>query len=485
MIIRRLLILFVLTVVLLLVVFAAVLLGRARWMPSHQLAVVPDATQPFKPGRMVSRIQTALQYKTVAGNTREMKKFRRHLRNKFPRMHRALKLEMVAGNTMLYRWQGANKKARPLLWLANYDVVSASEKQAAWEKPPFAGEVDETYLWGRGALDGKVLTMVMCESVEQLLREKFKPQRTMYFAFTHDGESGGLKGAAAVAALLKKRKQSFEYVMAPGGAIGKGLVPDATQPVALVGVAEKGFLSLRLSVSDPGGPSSIPSKRSSISVLGQAVKRLEERPFPPRLTATLKNMHAYVAESIPVADRVALANLWLLEPLILRRLADSASGSSQVRTTTAVTMVRSGTQDTMLAQSAEAVVNFRMLPGDTKETVLTFVASTIADPAVGIEQYGKVFAEPSAASSIQSPAFYAIQRAFRQTYDNTIVAPYMLSGMSDGRHFADIADNVYRVTPLHFAADDMRRIHGVNERVRIADLSLAAAFYMRLLKASQ
>lgn len=484
MFVRRLLVFLVLSVVLAIVVFSAVLLGRARWMPSHQLAHVEDSVKQFKPGKMVSRFQSALRLKTTVGNTAEFRRYRAFLKRSYPRMHRALKLERVSENTLLYRWKGSNSEARPILWLANYDVVGVDERMTKWQHPPFAGHIDEDYLWGRGALDGKVLSLIMAESIEQLLRDGFKPSRTLYLAFTHDSETGSKAGAAELAKLLAKRDVRLEYALAPGGAIGEKIVPDTQAPVALIGVAEKGFLSLRLSVEQQGGPSSLPGRQSSISMLGQAVKRLEDSPFPARLTPTLRRMHDYVAESMPVSDRVGLANMWLFEPLVLRRLADDQATSSQVRTTTAVTMVRSGTEDTMLARSAEAVVNFRMIQGDSKADVIRRVQQVVADPRVTVEEYGDVFAEPSVPSSIQAPAFYALQRAFRQTYKQAITSPFLLSGISDGRFFTDVADNVYRATPLHMNAEDMRRIHGANERVRLADLPLAADFYMRLVRAS-
>jgi len=169
-----------------------------------------------------------------------------------------------------------------LLLMAHMDVVPVeAATESSWHQPPFSGRVAEGFIWGRGAMDDKASVMGLLEAVEHLLESGFEPQRTVYLAFGHDEEIGGNSGAAKIAGLLQSRGLELEYVLDEGLNIFNGIVPGISAPVALIGVAEKGYLTLQLTAESPGGHSSAPPEHTAITVISRALQRLEGRPFQP------------------------------------------------------------------------------------------------------------------------------------------------------------------------------------------------------------
>jgi carboxypeptidase PM20D1 len=270
-------------------------------------------------------------------------------------------------------------------------------------------------------------------------------------------------------------------VVDEGGVIGDGLLRGITAPVALLGIAEKGFATIELSVRTTGGHSSLPPRESAIGILGAAVARLEARPLPARLAGPTAQLFERVAGALPFAQRVVFANLWATRPLVLRTLTASPTTNAMVRTTTATTVFHAGTKDNVLASEARAMVNFRIHPGDSIATVLRHVRDAIADPRVEVKLAGRFSSEPSAVSRTDSEAFRTLERSIRSVVPNALVAPYLVVVVTDSRYFADLCPNVFRFLPLRLDTSDLERIHGTNERIAIADYERAIRIYRRLL----
>src|SRR5262249_10549219 len=152
-------------------------------------------------------------------------------------------------------------------------------------------------------------------------------------------EVGGRRGAAAIAELLHRRGVEPALVLDEGGLVGEGLVAGVRAPVALIGTAEKGYLSLALSVRARGGHSSMPPAHTAIGILPAALARLEDHPMPARISGPTAEALGFLAPEMPFGARVLLGNLWLFEPLVRRGFEVSPEGNSRVRTTTAVTVV--------------------------------------------------------------------------------------------------------------------------------------------------
>jgi carboxypeptidase PM20D1 len=238
-----------------------------------------------------------------------------HLANAFPRVHSQLQREAVGEHSLLYTWIGANSALKPILLMGHLDVVPVEPgTEPEWQEDPFSGRIVDGYIWGRGAIDNKSAVLGTLEAVEMLLREGYQPTRTVYVAYGHDEETGGSEGARQTASLLRDRGIELEMVLDEGGAIGEGVIAGVSAPVALIGVAEKGFASIELSTRTEGGHSSFPPQESVIGIVSAAVTRLEKSSMPAQFDGATRQLFEQIGPHFPILQRVMFANLWLTRP---------------------------------------------------------------------------------------------------------------------------------------------------------------------------
>jgi carboxypeptidase PM20D1 len=468
-------------------VFAGVILVRTLRVGPESAAVTPAAEVAVATGA-AERLAGAIRIPTVSHenpadfDAATLQALHDYLATEYPRVHAELERETVATQSLLFTWRGTDPSAKPMLFAAHLDVVPVEPgTEQEWDEEPFGGRVADGFVWGRGALDDKPAVLGTLEAVEMLLGEGFHPVRTVYLAYGHDEEVGGMHGARAIAALLASRGVELDTVVDEGGAIVDGLVPDLAVPIALVGVAEKGFVSIALRARAAGGHSSLPARESAIGILSSAIARLEANQMPARLEGATRQLLERIGPRLPFARRAALANLWAAAPLVVRNLARSPVTNAMIRTTTAVTMFQAGTKDNVLPSQASAVVNFRVLPGDSVADVLEHVRRVIDDPRIEVEPIGAFTAEPSAVSSTVSNGFRILERTVREIVPEAIVAPYLVSVATDARHYAGLGTNVFRFVPIHLDARDIQRMHGTNERIAVRDYERAISFYRQLI----
>jgi carboxypeptidase PM20D1 len=428
------------------------------------------------------RIPTISRETPVAFNAEPFRALHAYLETAFPRVHTQLRRETVASHSLLYTWQGSDPSLRPILLMGHLDVVPVeAATRDNWKVDPFGGQIIDGFIWGRGAIDNKSAVVGMLEAVEMLLSEGFRPARTVHLAFGHDEEVGGTGGAREIAAVLKRRGVELAMVLDEGGVIGDGLLPGVSTPVAMVGIAEKGFLTVELAASTEGGHSSLPPRQSAVGIVSAAIARLEASPMPARLAEPTRQLFERIGAAAPFAQRAVFANLWLTRPLVMKKLESSPSTNAMIRTTMAATIFHAGEKDNVLPSHARAAVNFRILPGDTIASVMDHVRRVIADPRVEIRAAGRFSAEPSAVSNTESASFQKLERTIRSTTPTVIVAPYQVVVVTDARYFADLSTNVFRFLPLRLTSGDLARMHGTDERVAVRDYEQAIRIYRQLL----
>ena len=406
----------------------------------------------------------------------------RYLEESFPLVHEKLELRRFEGGSRLYRWPGLQPDAAPLLLLAHMDVVPVEPgTEAQWAHEPYSGDIADGFIWGRGVMDDKLGVVGNLEAAESLLAEGWSPRRDIYFAFGHDEEVGGESGAGAMAAYLRERGVRPTMVLDEGGAVVEGALPGVSEPVALIGIAEKGYTTVRLTVELEGGHSSMPAPEGSISVLSEALLAVQSHPLPARLEAAPRAMLETIAPAADFATRVVATNLWLLEPVLLAAMGSKPAPASTIRTTTALTIVRGGTKDNVLPARAEATINFRTLPGDTERTIVEHLRRVIDDERVVIEVTQNRPASPT--SDAEGANFEALRGIVGETFELRLVAPYLVVGGTDARHYTDLSNDVYRFLPIHFGGEeDRKRLHGTNERIAVEDAKRAVWFYRRVLE---
>jgi carboxypeptidase PM20D1 len=461
---------------------------KAMSMSSHQPAVTPLADKPVDGAAIAKILAGALEKKTVSESQAnpapadELAAMHAHLAASFPKTHEKLTKENV-GSSLLFTWKADQSKDLPIILCAHQDVVPIEPgTEDKWAKPPFAGQIDDRFVWGRGALDDKGSLVSILAAIESLVEEGFTPKRTLYLAFGQDEEIAGKEGAAKIIDLLASRGVKAEAVLDEGNPMVRGIVPNIAGDVAPIGIAEKGYLTLTLSVDLPGGHSSTPAREQALGAINEAVAKLRANPFPARLDGATEQFFSWAAPEMGFGPRLILANTWLTWPLVKRMFAKSPALDASLRTTTAVTIFKSGVKDNVIPRTAEATVNFRILPGDTTDSVIAHVRDTIDDARIKIEPQAATRQEPTKVSRIDNRMFPAIATAVREVFPGTVVAPALFLGATDGRQYLRISDDVYRFLPVPFVSEDLSRIHGTDERIEIEALKNAVRFYRRLVR---
>jgi carboxypeptidase PM20D1 len=203
--------------------------------------------------------------------------------------------------------------------------------------------------------------------------------------------------------------------------------------------------------------------------------------MPARLEGPTRQLFERIGPRFPFARRVVFANLWLTRPLVTRKLDDSSTTNAMVRTTTAVTIFQAGTKDNVLASSARAVVNFRILPGDSVVGVVEHVRRVVDDPRVDVKRVGGFSAEPSGISSTDSESFRMLERTIRSVAPEAMVAPYLVVVVTDARHYRELSSNVFRFMPIQLTPRDLERMHGTNERIAVRGYERAIRLYRQLI----
>lgn len=437
---------------------------------------------------MAERFSRALQFKTISGDdgavmdSSEFRAFLDFLQESFPLVHSSMEIQTFNEFTNLYYWEGSDASLDPILLMGHYDVVPIDSTDIdGWNYPPFSGEIADGYIWGRGTLDNKNNVMGLLETAEYLLTEGFQPARSIYFTFGHDEEIGGHDGARSVARYFQDQDISLYFVLDEGGAVVEG-ADFLDRPVASVGIAEKGYLSLELIARSRGGHSSAPPGELAIIMLSDALVKLHENQFPSRIDGAVEHMFDSVANIMPFGLRILYGNRWLFDGLLRNGLSSDPSLAPMVRTTTAPTILRAGVKDNVLPNEARAVVNFRLLPGDTFEMVKEHVTEVIANDNISIREYGTVQVPASRVSPVRSSAYEAIQQAIMDHFQDVYVTPYLVSGATDSRYFTTITENVYRFSPIRLNIDDMSIIHGTNERINKESYLDSIHFYSHLIR---
>ena len=406
-----------------------------------------------------------------------------YLRDTYPRVHEQLEVEVISDYSLLYTWRGSNPDLDAALFMSHLDVVPVEPgTEELWTHPPFSGEIADGFVWGRGALDIKCGVIVWLEAVEALLAEGMVPERTIHLAFGHDEEIGGDHGAAAIAKTLEDRGTSVAWLFDEAGTMSDDnpLLPG--QVAAMVFVAEKTYLTIKLTARGRGGHSSVPPRRTSIGKLAAAIHRLDENPMPARMTDAMRAMLAAAAPHQSFGRRFAFNNLWLTEKAILDSLLEDEMQRVMVQTSTAPTVIHGGVKDNVVPEVAEAMVNFRLVPGDSPDDVVAHVRETIDDPDVEIEALS--WSPAPAPGALDGPAFDVIRDSVTAVIPDAVILPGLLPGATDTRHFVGIAKDIYRFVPVRVTMDLMASFHGRDERMGIEHLGQAVEIAIEMVRRS-
>lgn len=448
-----------------------------------KIKVAPAA--PFDTQLAAEHLGAAVRFKTVSNQNAadnqvaEWDKLQVWLAATYPKSHAAMQKELL-GQTMVYTWPGSDPTAQPIIVMAHQDVVpvtAGTEKD--WKHDPFAGVIADGAVWGRGTIDDKGSLVALFEAMEALAVQGFKPKRTIYLVSGHDEEVGGT-GAEAAAKLLASRKVKALFTLDEGGLITSD-TPIINQPAMMIGVAEKGYVTLRVTANATGGHSSMPPKEIGTVNLSKAVVAIHQNQFPIELGGPAASMIDVFAAKAGGMTKVAAANKWLLGGLISSKMADSPTSAALLHTTIAPTMLQGSPKENVLPQSANALVNYRIAPWDSSAKVLESARAATKGLPVTVDFTERKPGEPSPVSSATSLGWQMIVASAQAGYPGIVASPYLVVGGTDSKHMAPVSDDVYRFTAISLATSETKMIHGTNEHMTVKNLESLIAFYTRLL----
>ena len=404
--------------------------------------------------------------------------FRAFLKETYPTTFTTLQhLDGGEFNILLY-WEGEDKELLPALLMAHQDVVAADDAEE-WRYPPFSATIEEGYVWGRGSFDIKGQLIAILESVERLLKEGVRPQRSWYIAFGCDEEVRGEHGAQKIAHYFHTNNIRFAFVLDEGGVVADNFISFIKRPVAVVGMAEKGFVNLSMEVTKEGGHSSSPLNPTPVGLLGRAIWRLERRKFKSEITPPIKEMLTIIGLNSSFLFSIPLLNLWLFKPLIVAIFARNQATDPLMRTTLAVTMAQGSSAPNVIAPHAKAVVNFRLLPTETTEEVVSRTKRRIN--LKGVEYTILADTPQSKITSSSTAEFNSLKRCIEETFTGVIVSPYLMTGGTDAIWFEPLSDNIFRFSPFQIEAKELKRVHAKDERLAVKNLERAILFYSELI----
>ena len=409
----------------------------------------------------------------------EFEKLEALLPKLFPLIHKKCSFEKVSNRALLYKWSGKNSSA-PTVFMSHYDVVSVDEEN--WDKPAFEGIVENGILWGRGTLDTKGTLNGIMQAAEALIADGFVPQNDIYFAFGGDEEING-HGASDIVALFKERGITPGMVIDEGGAVADNVFPGVKQPIALIGIAEKGMLNIEYTVKGGGGHASSPAPHTPVGRLSAACVRVENSPFKFRVTKPAKMLFNIAGRHSTFLYRMIFANLWCFSPA-LNLFAKLSGGelNALVRTTTAFTQMEGSKGVNVIPPVAKMASNHRILPGDTLESVVARIKKKVGDEKIEVNVINGN--NPSVISDTRCEAYDRVRSTVTETWPDVIVSPYLMVACSDSRHWGEISDKVYRFSPMTMSSEERASIHGNNEKIPVATISKTVEFFIRLMKKS-
>lgn len=435
----------------------------------------------------VSRLTEAIKIPTISYDDRSQIdyagfiRFHQLLERFYPLIHQQMSKTVINGHSLIYHLPGSQTDASvlPILFMAHIDVVPIDgNTRGKWQHDPFGGVVSGGVIFGRGTMDDKSGLMALMESFESMLSQGKRPNRDIYLAFGHDEEIGGKQGAAKIAQYFADNNIHFEFVLDEGGAITEGMMQGIDPPVALIGIAEKGYVNLHLTVEGDGGHSSQPPKHTALGIISQAIVKLEQNPFEPSLQFTQRTFDA-IGNEAQFATKAIMSNLWLTAPLVKSVVMSQPKLAASFHTTMAATMASASDKSNVLPTKAEAVVNARIFPGQNIETVTQYVKEVIDDERVKV--HTSMGVDPSPVSSTDSNGYKLVAQSIRDLDNQVIVAPYLVQGGTDSKYFYAVADDVYRFLPFRATAQTLKRLHGIDEQITIDDYINTIRFYSQII----
>ena len=401
--------------------------------------------------------------------------FHKLLKEKFPHIFNAVEYEDFSGSFLL-KWKGKGDQA-PIMLMNHHDVVAATGE---WRFPPFSGEIADGKLWGRGTLDDKGGLWAMLQAADELAMEGFVPNRDIYFMSTCTEEQTGF-GADTISAALKDRGIRFDMVLDEGGMIVSEPLAGALGTYAMVGVGEKGCVSLKFTARSAGGHGSTPESNTPLVRLGKFMAEVDNgKQFKSEVSPIVCTMFNRISQGMNGPVKLLLKNAKIFKGLLSVVVPKiSATAGAMLKTTIAFTMCSGSSESNVLPESAWVIGDMRYSHHQGSKESIRIITEIAKKYDIETEIVGSVFDSPI--SDPESYAFKTVERAISKIFPDTITTPYIMTGASDSRYLSRVCDNCIRFSPFTIDNEQLESVHAINENIDLSCLAPAVDFYRLII----
>ena len=385
-----------------------------------------------------------------------------------------------AGNkdpNVVVRLEGRSKSLKPILLLAHIDVVEALKSD--WSMEPFRLTERDGYFYGRGTSDVKHGATTLISTMLRLRRDHVVPERTLILALTAGEEGGG--GYNGVDWLLTNHRDLIDAEFCLNVDGGDPALDHGKRLLRAIQTSEKLFQSYVLEAHNPGGHSSRPVRDNAIYSLANALREIERLEFPMHLNETTR---AFFERSAALRDGSTAADMRAIaanpsDAAVAARLSANPSFNALIRTTCVATMLEGGHAQNALPQTARAIVNCRIVPGETPDGTLAALIRAVRDTTVRVSIDAP--SQPSEASPLSPVIMGAVERVTAKLEPGVPIIPQMETGATDGVYLRAAGIPTYGVSGIYLDVDD-NRAHGRDERIRVAEFYHGVEFIYQLVR---
>ncbi len=366
-------------------------------------------------------------------------------------------------------------EAPPVLWQAHVDVVTTAEQ--TWQHPPFAGEIVDGVLWGRGTLDDKGAAAIMTAALLRAKAQGIVPPGDIIFTALADEEAGGEYGAKF---LVEEHPEQFEGVRFALGEGGGVSVTMGGKKFYVIMLGEKQICWMRLTVRGRAGHGSVPLRGQAMAKLARVLDTLDRKRLPVHITPVARAMITGIADALPFPQNVVLRQL--LNPALTDRLLDMLGDrgeqlSASLHNTASPTIVRGGEKTNVIPGEITLGLDGRLLPGFTPDDMLRELRALLGnDVDIAVERY-----EPGPQMA-DMERYTVLADILRKADPEGIPVPYLVAGVTDARHFARLGIQSYGFIPTQLPDELIKTIHAADERIPVATLEWGTQVLMETLQ---
>lgn len=463
------------TLLILVFCFLVMVINTILYVQSNSIEKNPDVysySQEEFPNS-IEHLEGALKIKTVASYPFQETDFSgysafiSYLKNTYPNVFKTCDLTMVNDWAILLKWSGKDNTLSPIILTAHYDTVL------------YGSEVrhDDINIYGNGAIDDKGSVISILEAVSSLIKDGFKPQRDIYLAFGCDEEIGGADGASKIVEYFTTKNIVPDFVLDEG----QPVFLFGNKKISVLGIAEKGAVSVNIRAFAKGGHAAIPKKETSVSKAAELLLLLSKNPMKPTYNEQTINYLKNNVVNFDFWTNFLVANRFILKPILDVKILSTPTMMVNMGTTSSITSTWASERRSIMPDEAGFFADYRIIPGQTIEDVKKHLDNVFKNQDE-ISYSIQAILEPKELSTTNSQGYQVLKKSMDTVYSGTNAVPHFIAGAGDSRLYRDITDKVYRFLPAEMTVEEYALMHSYDEYISIENFTRMMNFYKILIK---